>query len=312
MLQFPLDRHLGGKLVLGKHAHLGLPHLRDKLRSVNPPLHLVPFKLLNEAVDASGGPLDGADDVLGEHLRQIVKEAGEVVVGAPLGAGVNRKGKQVRQDSNDEHVAKHRGPRNPVQLPPPHLEPKPPAQVHEAAVGRKQGELLQPFHVRECLLPPLQAALDLVDLVVVPVFVFDDVKLPLGCVEVGGVEDLSVDGVLRMKKIRLESFFQAIQVGDEGRESSIDLFFQLRECLLVGFDPLEDLWLDVRESEALEVLEKPALDDLCPAEVAARVQRTCRARRQWSSCVPACQVRSEERDTACRSSGAFQRPEKAR
>ncbi len=105
----------------------------------------------------------------------------------------------------------------------------------------------------------MQAALDLVDLEVVPVFVFDDIKLPLGRIEVGGVENLSVDGALWMEKIGLESFIQAIEVGDEGHKAGMDLFFQFCESLFVCFDPLKDLRLDIRESEAKYSKSPPSI-----------------------------------------------------
>jgi len=93
-------------------------------------------------------------------------------------------------------VAEHRGPRDPVELAPPHLKTEAPTQVDKAPIGREEGEIAQSFDVTERLLAPLQSSAYFIKLVIARVFAFYDVKLPLGRVEVGRVEYLPADGAL--------------------------------------------------------------------------------------------------------------------
>jgi hypothetical protein len=84
-----VDSHFRHKPLLGKHPHLGLPRLWDKLWAVNSALHLFPFKVFRKAVQARGSSLDGADDVLGENFGKVMEQSGELVVRAALGTSVD-------------------------------------------------------------------------------------------------------------------------------------------------------------------------------------------------------------------------------
>ena len=85
-----------------------------------------------------------------------------------------------------------------------------PAQVDKVPIGREKGKIAQTFDVCEWLLAPLQAPSDLVNLVIARIFAFYDVELPLGRVEVGGVEYLPADGVRWAEQICFKPFVESV------------------------------------------------------------------------------------------------------
>src|ERR1035437_4216545 len=107
-------------------------------------------------------------------------------------------------------MAKHGGPRDSVKLPPSYLKSQAPAQVDKVPIGREKGEVAQSFDVSERLLAPLQSPSDLVKLVIARVFALDDVKLPLGRVEVGCVEYLPAEGVRWAEQVCFKPFVEPV------------------------------------------------------------------------------------------------------
>ena len=107
-------------------------------------------------------------------------------------------------------MAKHGGPRDSVKLAPSYLKSQAPTQVYKAPIGREKSEVAQSFDVSERLLAPLQSSSDLVKLVIARVFALDDVKLPLGRVEVGSLEHLPADSVLWAEEIRFKPLIEPV------------------------------------------------------------------------------------------------------
>ena len=115
-----------------------------------------------------------------EHLREVVEEGGEKIVVEPLRTAGDLEGDEVGQEGDDEQVAQDRGPRDPVGLGPPLLEPELAAEVDESLDLLLEEDLLDADEAALGLHFPLDPGPGRLDAVNPPVELVDDAELPAG------------------------------------------------------------------------------------------------------------------------------------
>ena len=189
--------------------------------------------------------------------------AEEIVVGSGR-AGVHRKAEEVGESRHNKHVPEHRSGRNARSLRPADLEAQLPAEIGktgQGCVGREDG--LHSLQITEGIQTLHKGVVDLVHFIVKTVERLDEMEFPLRGIEMGRGEDAPGRPALVAREVPgAHPLPEISQRGEHRLKPGQHMFGELAEVGGIFLDFVKDRRLDVRDDQAIEIVEQTAFNDV--------------------------------------------------